>query len=186
MVINLEGYHGTSESSAKSIMGSNYSLSYGDREWLGDGAYFFTRGINNNPDIQAKDWAIAQAWNNQLRKNTYNRYCVIRSEIKVDENSFLDLTISDGIEILEYLIKKFEDHFKKVNKKLKYLDGAVINFAREQKILPIDVVKGSFYVKFSKQRILGLTRRTPNCTMCAVYSTQDCITSKTIIMTGDI
>ena len=37
MTVLIEGHHGTSLKSAQFILASNYPLSIGDDEWLGDG-----------------------------------------------------------------------------------------------------------------------------------------------------
>lgn len=39
-MFDFEGYHGTSLESAKNILISEFELSFGDREWLGNGVYF--------------------------------------------------------------------------------------------------------------------------------------------------
>ncbi|GET30017.1 hypothetical protein [Prolixibacter sp. SD074] len=59
---HFTGHHGTSHRSAKLIIKSNFELSIGDDEWLGNGVYFFIKGISSKPDEQAKKWAIAHAW----------------------------------------------------------------------------------------------------------------------------
>jgi uncharacterized lipoprotein YehR (DUF1307 family) len=146
MTHQFKGYHGTSISSAKEIIKSNYDLSIGDKEWLGNGVYFFIEGINSKPDEQAKNWAIAQSWDNTKLKYKYKEYCVIKSIIKVKDDDLLDLTKEEGVEVLNYLLKCFEKKIEKLNKKFNYIDGLLINLARSEGILPIDVVKGNFYI----------------------------------------
>ncbi|NCP98624.1 hypothetical protein GW820_07165 [archaeon] len=169
MLISIEGFHGTSLKSAEAILNSNFQLSFGDKEWLGDGVYFFINGINKKPEEQAEKWAIAQSWNNVTKIYDFNTYCVLKSEIIVEENNFLDLTSEDGIEVFEYLIERFEEKIKESGKKLEYLDGLLINLARGEGILEVDVVKGNFYIKFALERIKRLNLRTNNCTICAVF-----------------
>jgi hypothetical protein len=146
MSISFDGFHGTSLKSAKEILKSNFELSIGDIEWLGNGVYFFIIGISSKPEEQAEKWAIAQSWDNISQNYGYNNYCVLKSKIVVEENKFLDLTHEDGLEILEYLVAKFESKIKTLGKKLDYLDGFLINLAREEGIFEIDAIKGNFYI----------------------------------------
>lgn len=186
MRILFEGFHGTSLKSAKEILKSNFELSIGDDEWLGNGVYFFISGISSKPNEQAEKWAIAQSWDTISQNYKYNNYCVLKSKIVVEENNFLDLTHEDGLEILEYLVDKFEDKIKSTGKKLNYLDGFLINLAREEGILEIDAIKGNFYIKFVKERIKRINLRTNNCTICTVYKPIDNLNEITVLKTGKI
>lgn len=106
MEINLQGFHGTSFENAKNIVIQNFELSIGDGEWIGDGVYFFLNGLSSDPKEQAKKWAIAQAWDNETRDYKYKNISVIRCDIEVDSENFLDLTTSDGIELFDYIIEQ--------------------------------------------------------------------------------
>lgn len=185
-VIKLKGYHGTSINSAQHIIKSNYEKSIGDKEWLGDGVYFFIKGLSSKPNEQAKEWAISQSWNNTKGNYTYKEYCVIKSEIEVPEENFLDLTKEDGIEVLSYLYDNFEDKISSLKKSLKFIDGLLINLARNERILPIDAVKGNFYIKFAQQRIKRINLRTSNCTISTVFEPNKSIKESTIVKTGEI
>lgn len=182
----LEGYHGTSAASAKEILNSNYKISVGDDEWLGNGVYFFTSGINSKPAEQAKKWAIAQSWDNASGNYRYKRFCIIKSRIAVEEDSLLDLTTENGIEVLNYFFDCFEEKIRRLNKRFQYIDGLLINFAREEGILPVDVVRGNFYIKFAKERIRRINLRTSNCTICTVFEPNKNIIETHITSTGDI
>ena len=184
-MVYLEGNHGTSKEAALSIMDDGYSLSKGDSEWLGDGVYFFIEGVSSDPDKQAEKWAIVEAWDNELKQNKYDEYCVLKSDIEVEEEYFLDLTVEDGVEILNYLIDKIENKLSKISKSINFIDGYLINFARGQRIFQIDVAKGNFYIKFAKERIKRINLRTANCTICSVNNLR-CIKSKTITIIGQI
>ena len=186
MLNQFEGFHGTSVNSAKEILKFNYNLSIGDNEWIGNGVYFFVTGISSVPAEQAKKWSIAQSWDNILKSHNYKRYCVIKSSIEVDDSNLLDLTKSEGVEILNYFLQCFENKIKRLNKRFEYIDGLLINFAREEGILPIDVVKGNFYIKFAKERINNFNLRTPNCTICNVFDPNNNIVNTQIISIGDI
>jgi hypothetical protein len=186
MLLQFNGFHGTSTSAAKQIVSSNYEASVGDDEWLGNGVYFFVNGISSKPEEQAKKWSIAEAWDKDKQVYKYKNYCVINSVIEVDEENFIDLTKEEGVEILTYLAECFEKKLKKIGKRFNPVDGLLINLAREEGILPIDVVKGNFYIKFAKERIKRITLRTSNCTICTVYEPSKNITNSNIIEIGDI
>ncbi|WP_246124856.1 hypothetical protein [Algibacter pacificus] len=128
MTNKFKGYHGTSISSAKEILKSNYDLSIGDKEWLGNGVYFFIEGISSKPNGQAKNWAIAQSWDNVNKKNKYKEYCVIKSNIEVSEHNLLDLTKEEGVNVLEYLLECFEKKIQNINKKLDFIDGLLMGY----------------------------------------------------------
>lgn len=186
MSISFEGFHGTSLKSAKEILKSNFELSIGDVEWLGNGVYFFVTGISSKPEEQAEKWAIAQSWDKNAQNFKYNNYCVLKSNITIEEDKFLDLTHEDGLEILEYLVSKFENNIKKLGRKLEYLDGFLINLAREEGIFEIDAIKGNFYIKFADERIKRINLRTNNCTICTVYNPNYNLEEITVLKTGKI
>ncbi len=185
-MFDFEGYHGTSLESAKNILISEFELSFGDREWLGNGVYFFIQGLSSKPEIQAEKWAISQAWNNVSKTYSYNNFCVLKSKILVSENTFLDLTTEEGLEVFEYLSDKFENKIKELSKKLKYLDGLLINLARSEGILEINVVKANFYIKFAKERVKNINLRANNCTICAVYNPIKTLSEISITKIGTI
>lgn len=183
MSVTYIGYHGTSYKSAKSISSSShFEPSLGDDQWLGDGAYFFIKGLSKAPDLQAEKWAIASSFDKVKRSRKYNQIAVIKSKINSTEDACLDLRTSDGVEVLEYLLHRFKDKILSFGKKLDYLDGLVINFARLEGVLDVDLVIGNFYIKFEFERIHRLNLRTSNCTICAVFnrnSIQDFVVIKT-------
>jgi hypothetical protein len=186
MVHELKGYHGTSLSSATQIVKSNYELSIGDKEWLGDGVYFFIEGLSTSPNEQARKWAIAQAWNTKNKIYGYKKYAVLKSTITVHDDNLLDLTTEDGIKILEYIYDRFEDKIRILKKKLKFIDGLLINLARGEQFLDIDVAKGNFYIKFARERIKAINLRTPNCTICAVYAPNKNLSEVKIVNIADV
>ncbi len=121
------GAHGTNSKSALEILKNNYFSSIGDIEWLGDGVYFFTEGIVSNTTELAMKWAVAQSWDKNSKRYLYSEYSVLSSKIEVEETTFLDLTSSEGIEVFEYLKQRF---FKKLQKRMAFLDGQLLNLAR--------------------------------------------------------
>ena len=186
MFVTIDRFHGTSLKSAKEILNSNFELSTGDLEWLGNGVYFFISGISSKPEEQAERWSIAQSWDKKSQSYRYNNYCVIKCKININEDKLLDLTHESGLEILEYLLNKFETKIQTLGKKLEYLDGFLINLARGEGIFEIDVVKGNFYIKFAEERIKGIRLRTSNSTICTVYKPNENLAETTVLKTGKI
>ena len=83
--------------------------------------------------------------------------------------------------------EKAIDFFAEKGRKLQYIDGYLINFARGEKLLDIEVSKGNFYIKLRKEdRIFGLSRRTPNCTICSVYDPRKNIVKMESVKNGRI
>jgi hypothetical protein len=186
MIFSFDGHHGTSSDSTKEIIRSNYKLSVGDDEWLGNGVYFFVSGVSTKTIELAEKWAIAQSWDNKTKTRKYNSYCVLQSSIQVDESKFLDLTVEEGVEILAYLVEKYKEKIKTIGKKMTFSDGFLLNLARQEGVLPLEVVKGNFYIKFEKERRAKTNLRTSNCTICTVYDPSINILSNSIIKTGQI
>lgn len=186
VMISFVGHHGTDTDSAKQILEDNYKLSVGDSEWLGDGVYFFVKGIDSKTLELAEKWAKVQSWDNDKKTSKYKEFCILESKIEVKKSEFLDLTTEEGVRVFSYLVEKFEDKITSIGKKLKFHDGLLLNLARKESILPLEVVKGDFYIKFEKERMKKISLRTSNCTICAVYNPSKSIFSKTIIRRGHI
>ncbi len=185
----MKGFHGTDKALVGSILKEGLVPSIGDEEWLGDGGYFFADGISNNPLLQAKQWAIVNSWDNLRKRNKYPFYAVLCGTIVVSEENFLDLTHPDGVEILEYIqnqcIKKLLA--KRDMQRLRYVDGFLINFARGEKIVDVQVVKANCYIQLTKEeRIYKISRRIPNCTICTVYDPSKNITNMEQVEHGRI
>lgn len=186
MIINFEGHHGTSMESATLIQKSNYILSLGDKEWLGDGVYFFISGVSTKTLDLAEKWAVAQSWDKHSKMHKYSDFCILKSTIEVNESNLLDLTNEDGVEVFEYLVDKYISKLASIGKKMDYKDGVIINLARKEEILPIEVVKGNFYIRFVKERIYSLNMRTSNCTICTVYDPIKNIKTTKVVKTGKV
>lgn len=187
MTIKLEGFHGTDNALVDSILDNGLKPSLGDKEWLGDGGYFFVLGVSPEPEKQAEQWAVISAWDKKTKKNKYLSYAVLRGLIEVKEDKFLDLTTADGIKILNYIQEKCTSKLAEIGQKLRYFDGYLINFARGEKLIDIEVSKGNFYIKIRKEdRVFKLSRRIPNCTICSVYDPQKNIVNIEITKNGSI
>lgn len=186
MSIKLEGFHGTDYARFDHILKDGFKPSSGDIHWLGDGCYFFLSGLNLRPDEQAERWAIVSAWDKDTRKNKYQSYVVLLGKIEVEENKFLDLTTANGIEILDYIQYKCTSKLAILKKRIEFIDGFLINFARSEELLDVEVAKGSFYIKLRKEdRINHLSRRTPNCTICTVYDPKKNVTKIEKVKMGE-
>lgn len=177
--IYLKGHHGTDLDSSEEILKSNYQKSIGDEHWLGDGVYFFINGLSCDTQNLAKEWAKAQSWDNENKKYKYTNIVVLESEIQINKENLLDLTQEEGIKILIYLVDRYLNVLRKTGKGLDFYDGLLINMARDKGILPIDIVKGNFYIKFEKERKYKINLRTCNCTICVVFDpTKNIISTK--------
>jgi len=186
--ITLEGFHGTSSTNADAILKTGFRPSLGDGEWLGDGVYFFTEGISP-PQNNAVKWAIAQSWDNDKKKYTYIDYSIIKADIYVEEDNFLDLTRPKGMEFFNYLRDKYVESIRKGKVKPKnqsFKDGHIINDARANLGFKIDVTKGNFYIRFEDERFYKIRFRTPNTTFLAVFDVNTIANNLSITKKGII
>jgi hypothetical protein len=176
-LLSIEGYHGTNAAHAESIQINNFKPSVGDKEWLGNGTYFFIHGISNDrkPEIAAADWVKASAWDNNSKCNKYVYCCVLKAITQIYDNYLLDLTTADGMEIFNYYRQEFNNKLAKSrrifskNGSLQFRDGELINDMRTVKDMRIDAVKNSSYIKFESERIHQIDFRTHNCTILVVH-----------------
>jgi len=84
------------------------------------------------------------------------------------------------------LVERYKDKIETIGKKMKFYDGLILNLARGEGFLPLEVVKGNFYIKFAQERIERINLRTSNCTICTVYNPNKNIISNSIKITGQI
>ena len=172
-MIEIEVFHGTNHQHFNSIKQNNFKGSTGleHEQWLGDGVYFFSKGVPPNPEESAENWAIAEAWDNKTYSYFYRKYCVLKAVVNVEKSKFLDLSTWDGMEVFNYLRSLYIDKLREKRTKLKhgeFKDGHIINNALQTIDLEIDVVRGNFYFKFTDDRICNAQFKTPNCTILAV------------------
>ena len=175
-MIKMNAFHGTTQASAKGILSEGFAFSEGNEHWLGDGVYFFVEGVGYAPDRAAELWAEFRAYKQQ------SMFCsLMASQIHVEEDNMLDLTSYEGICILNYIQRKCAQKLASIGKGAGYVDGYLINFARSEMVLPIDVVKGNEYIQLEEfDRRYNIRRRVSNCTICAVYN-KETIKETTII-----
>lgn len=169
----IEGYHGTNSDWVQSIVENGFKDSVGDEHWLGDGTYFFVNGITGaDPKNAAVKWAIAEAFDKRLKRNVYDRIAVLKCMIKIEDDKLLDLTTLDGMMIFNKLrnqfMKKIAESDYIPRSSIDFKDGHIINLARNAIKLPLEGVKGDFYIKFKIERMKKISFRIPNCTILAV------------------
>ena len=77
----LTGYHGTTQESAKSILKEKqFKLSQSNKEWLGEGIYFY------------EQFSDAYNWRNRTDKER----AVLHSVIEVNDDEYLDIDSDKG------------------------------------------------------------------------------------------
>jgi len=96
--------------------------------------------LPRSPEIQVINWAIALSWDIKEKKTRYSNFVIFEAKIEVNQDVCLDLRTTDGVEILDYLVDKFIHHVRKADKNLKFVDGLLINLARKEVIIPMQVV----------------------------------------------
>ncbi len=188
-MIELMGFHGTDIISAKSIQNKGFTISKGDEHWLGDGAYFFVKGLCD-PQTAAVKWAIVNAWDKKVRRNRYPTYAVLQVSITSEEERILDLREQSGVEILEYVRRQCQRKLERLAQRkcrVGYIDGLLINFARKEVLPELTLTISNLFIKLTKEeRIQGENRRTQNCTVCAVYTPQNSVSQVKVIQTGKV
>lgn len=184
------GYHGTDAKNEKNILENNFKESTGSKQWLGNGVYFFIEKILNPPEIDAKNWAIVNAWDNSLKRNIYLNYVVLKAEIKINNEKFLDLDTKEGLEIFSITKKELYNKLKSSKKKkLKndLTDSSIIEIIKI--IRNIEFVKQEMYAQNSIfERINKLFSRIPNICILAVSNPTNNINIHNIktILKGEI
>lgn len=166
------GYHGTDAKNEDSILKNNFEESSGEHQQLGNGVYFFIEKIFNPPDIDAKNWAIVNSWDNIKKTNKYSNYIVLEAEIKLNENSFLDLDTEEGLEIFNIVRNAILEKIKIAKKKkLKndLSDSAIIEEIKKR--TKIEIVKKRMYSKLTPyERKSNFFSRIPNVSILVVSS----------------
>lgn len=171
-----EAYHGTTHSNAAEIALEGFRASLGNAHWLGDGVYFFVDGIGYEPLRAAELWAEYRAY-----KNKESQCAVIKSMLEADDAEILDLTTYEGIRIINYIQRQCAQRLASIGRAAGYVDGYIINFAREKMGLNFSIVIGNEYIQLEEEdRKYGIRRRTSNCTICAVCERDKIKNVKTI------
>lgn len=176
------GFHGTSLTSARQIVGNNFKTSTSKAEWLGHGVYFFIEGLNE-PHTKADGWARKRSWDPENRRRVYHDYAVLETNIETDIH--LDLDDVEDQTSFEALRSKCEEKMRDEGMDpAKYAienDCYLANFAMDT--LELDAL-------IRKEAILTerfqLKTRFPNCRIMCVRDPVKCILSNRIVTKGRI
>ena len=158
------GFHGTSQSAARSIQLTNFMTSRGEDEWLGNGAYFF-ESIFSDGQNDAKNWACVQAWDGSC--NSYKIYAVLKAEIVLKK--LWDLSSSDGLKLFEHCRKEVTKLGLKYHgpKNGRRFDNAVIEFVADR--IGFDGLRCWFFIKLDRySRKMQVMPGIPNVTVLCV------------------
>ncbi|HID9299197.1 TPA: hypothetical protein ACXE5H_000716 [Enterobacter chengduensis] len=175
------GYHGTSLSSAEEIVVNNYRISEQDRDWLGNGAYFFIAGYTD-PIDSAVDWARYRSWDPEARKRKYSRYAVLRSLIRTQ--SHLDLDEVEDLLIFNTIRDKLAERMQREgyrNAQALENDCYVANFALDN--LKLDALVRREAITSRRGQ---LRTRIPNCRIMCLKEPTRCAIKHDIVTKGSI
>lgn len=171
----FEGWHGTDEKNLQSILENNFRETCGD-DWLGEGAYFFTKGIGE-PHVHARNWVFSE-----VKRLKCTRYVVLKIPVVVCEDNVLDLRTAEGLNLFqEYyrqVIAKLRERKKRFASIEKYKDGMTIRAMKDT--LDLEIVLSHMRVLFGKDREEGIFTRLNNCTFLCVFNPKDTIDSENI------
>lgn len=161
------GFHGTDALNEASICTSGFRASSNPDDWLGTGVYFFIDGIKKGL-VAAKEWAIAESWNNHKRNYDYAEYIVLEVIIRGDK--VLDLTLRDHLTnfnlVRSMVLSLFQDKFVTSKGFDSTHDTLLMNLAMDY--MKLDIVISDMYVKNAKLRKERISSRIPNVTMMCI------------------
>ncbi len=167
----MEGYHGTDRHNLIGIKRGNFRVKKDDEEknWLGNGIYFFISSFGEDPVEKAKKWAIVDSWNKNLNEYTYNEYSVIKCEIIIKENTVLNLVKREHLNIFNYyreqLKERMTEHELRTNN---FNDFKIFEHIKKQ-INSISIIKARIYTMLTaKDRRAKVVSNIPNCTILCV------------------
>jgi len=168
-----DGFHGTSALCGGSIVNENFRVSSAERDWLGNGAYFFIDGDGvTSAQDKAAEWAISRS-SGDTKKGTkaYSRFSVLHATIHTGKHLDFDDT----------------KHIRALNA----LKDAYIDFLEEQGCEPtgvfledkcnfcnflmhkhnVDAIVRMEYIKTSPREFkVGFSGGVPNCRVMSVRS----------------
>ena len=171
----LIGYHGCDTANVSGIMADNFRSSRGEDHWLGEGVYFFGKGISD-PIEDAKQWAIAESWDNNRRCRFYRAYAVLQATI-VAQN-LLDMTQDEG----KAKVNMARDAIcRRVMAIGGYNDNEIVCWLARK--YGFDVLVQDLYIKFSAMRKLRINSRFPNVRVICVRDPVSAIDKKSISVT---
>jgi len=95
-MVRFECYHGTSTEAARKILEEQRFLqSSKDEEWAGTGVYFFI-DTDSYKELESKAYNNAEKW--AIFHKRYKDFCVLQSEIEIDDASIFDLCNENHLE----------------------------------------------------------------------------------------
>lgn len=150
------------------IQAEGIRASEGDGHYLGDGIYFFAAGSSaNDPSADAHNWAVAEY--HAGARTAPRELVVLKYELKISSETFLDLTNREGMEVYNYIRGRYLDKIRQAGYQTsngpKYRDGELLNDALDNLIILARVVKGNFFIKFTEECMAGIDFRVPNTTI---------------------
>lgn len=178
------GHHGTYLRNFESINEVGFFESRHHDKWLGDGVYFFINGLKDPLEsalqfIEDERFREAGLGNVSIDEDV----CVLKVEINVDNDKYIDLDSIQGIELFnswrEEIISKILSEGKKPVNELKDYD--LLNKMRDY--IGVEFVKKSLFIKFGQQRSLNnkLSSFIPNVTIFVVNNPSYNIHQRSIV-----
>lgn len=176
----MTGYHGCDSANVPKIKANNFKTSSGEDHWLGEGAYFFGVGISD-PVEDAKQWAIAAAWNDHRRQNVYREYSVL--EATITSRNLFNMTTDEGktkLNAARRLVASRVPYVKGCN------DSVLLRFLAKE--YDFDVLIQDFCIMFRAQRRNRAWSRMPNARVICVRRPVTSVDKNTIrvISTGSV
>lgn len=150
----LTGYHGCDASNVESIKAGNFRCSTGDHHWLGEGVYFFGEGFSK-PHEDAKQWAIAESWDNATKTLRYRTFSVLRATIIPTKP--LDMTRDEGKAAVNLAREALTRRLRPLSG---YDDNEIVRWLATK--FSFDVLIQDFYIKAARERRLKIRSRFPN------------------------
>ena len=181
-MLSLNGFHGTRLELAEKIMEGEFIPSKSNVDWLGDGVYFFTKGVGGDPKVHAMEWTKTQSWNNEKKRERWRNHAVIAALIKVDRKYLFDLTNENDMNLFHAIFDRVKMKLREKYSAVPFLDGVLLNYVSANQIVVFKVVKANKFIKFAQERKYRLNSGVPNTTICCVRDLS-CIKTKKIINT---
>ena len=179
----IEAYHGTNEQNERKILTNNFIESIGDREWYGDGVYFFVNDdYIDGAEEHARKWAIASAYNKKNKNYNFNKYVVLKAVVKLDYTKLFDLDKPEYVKLFNDFLESIKDEIIKNKKNFgQNITGTVLNLIFKKS--NIEFVKQRPYLKFTKERKVQIRTSVPNVCVLTVRNPQNNIDTDSITTT---
>ena len=169
------GYHGCNSAHAPGIKANNFKCSRGEDHWLGEGVYFFGGGFSD-PVEDAKQWAIAESWDNLRKCRFYRAYSVLKATIV--SSNLLDMTKDDGKEKVNFAREEISQRMRPA---AGYVDNEIVRWLTVK--YGFDVLVQDLYIRFTSMRKLRIRSRFPNVRVICVRDPDSAIDKNSISVT---